>query len=129
MVSLAESDAMPLLPAAGEVRQVMVHFTQETQQRWAPPSGSGSEDGAMLWLPGGVFLELRMESAVSQLPAPGSNLHPDPRPHPRPRPQSNPDTAASSSSIHETLPKCLHVLKIENPIYSVTSVGHLQQAL
>ena len=48
----------------------MVHFTQETQQRWAPPSGAGSEDGAMLWLPGGVFLELRMVSAVrSQPPA------------------------------------------------------------
>ena len=53
-----------LVSRAGEVKQVMVHFTQETQQRWAPPSGPGSEDGAMLWLPGGVYLELRMVSAV-----------------------------------------------------------------
>ena len=43
---------------------MMVHFTQETQQRWAPPVEAGSEDGTMLWLPGGVFLELRMVSAV-----------------------------------------------------------------
>ena len=52
----------------------MVYFTQETQQRWGPPLGAGSEDGAMLWLPGGVFLELRMVSAVRRPPRPMPEL-------------------------------------------------------
>jgi hypothetical protein len=49
---------------AGAEKRIMVYFAQETQQRWGKPGPVGTEDGAALWLPGGILLELRMVPPV-----------------------------------------------------------------
>ena len=56
-----------LLLAAGVVRKVNVFFSQQTEQTWDPPArGSVSEDGAAMWLPHRLMVELRMVPAVGE---------------------------------------------------------------
>lgn len=49
----------------GETKQLMLHYSQETQQAWAAPAAA-PEDGAALWLPGQLLLQLRMIPAASR---------------------------------------------------------------
>jgi hypothetical protein len=49
--------------AAGETRQQLLYFSQETAQRWGPP-GAAPDDGAALWLPGRLLVQLRMVPPV-----------------------------------------------------------------
>lgn len=42
----------------------MVYFNQEVSQEWRGAGPAGTEDGAALWLPGGIQLELRMVPPV-----------------------------------------------------------------
>ena len=42
-----------------------VFFSQQTEQTWDPPTGASlSEDGAAMWLPHRLMVELRMVPAV-----------------------------------------------------------------
>ena len=52
---------------AGETKQVLLHFSQETLQRWGAPQAQ-PQDGAALWLPGRLLVQLRMVPAVCILP-------------------------------------------------------------
>lgn len=53
-------------PWAGEPRQLLVYYNQETLQRWKRGARNPSDEGGAMWLPGGVALELRMMPAVSR---------------------------------------------------------------
>ena len=45
---------------AGEVKRLALHFSQETAQKWSQvPPGRGNE-GAAIWLPNRVLVELQM---------------------------------------------------------------------
>ena len=52
------------LNCAGAEKRVMVYFNQEVSQEWRGAGPAGTEDGAALWLPGGIQLELRMVPPV-----------------------------------------------------------------
>eukprot|EP00891_Asterochloris_glomerata_P000611 jgi/Astpho2/611/Aster-04455 len=61
-VPIEEKDVL-----TGVVRKVNVFFSQQTEQTWDPPaSASLSEDGAAIWLPHRLMVELRMVPAVSR---------------------------------------------------------------
>ena len=46
--------------AAGEIKRLALHFSQETSQTWSQvPPGRGN-DGAAIWLPNRVLVELQM---------------------------------------------------------------------
>lgn len=51
------------LGCAGEKKQVLLHFSQETSQRWSEPDPQ-PQDGAALWLPGKLLVQIRMMPAV-----------------------------------------------------------------
>lgn len=51
---------------AGEPRQLVVYYNQETRQRWKRGGRAPGDEGGAFWLPGGVALELRMVPAVSR---------------------------------------------------------------
>lgn len=63
--------------SAGVVRKVNVFFSQQTEQTWDPPaSASLSEDGAAIWLPPRLMVELRMVPAVGEdVPAQSSGVY------------------------------------------------------
>ena len=56
--------AAHLCAGAGQTRQQHLYFSQETAQRWGGPVAD-PEDGAALWLPGRLLLQLRMVPPVS----------------------------------------------------------------
>ena len=67
---LSHTPTVQLLLSAGVVRKVNVFFSQQTEQTWDPPASTSlSEDGAAMWLPHRLMVELRM------VPAVGENVH------------------------------------------------------
>ena len=45
---------------AGEKKKLNLYYVQETYQQWHQGKASNSEDGAAVWLPGRVLLEIQM---------------------------------------------------------------------
>ncbi len=57
-----------MLPAADEERLSFLYFSRETGQTWTPDAAPGlSEEGAAMWLPNNVLVELLMTDEVNQL--------------------------------------------------------------
>ena len=66
-VLLSPTPTVRRLLSAGVVRKVNVFFSQQTEQTWDPPASTSlSEDGAAMWLPHRLMVELRMVPAVGE---------------------------------------------------------------
>ncbi len=46
--------------SAGEKKKINLYYVQETYQQWGQGKASYSLDGAAVWLPGNVLLEIQM---------------------------------------------------------------------
>ena len=54
-----------LAAGAGEEKLAFLYFSRETGQTWKPDAAPGvSEDGAAMWLPNNVLVELLMTDEV-----------------------------------------------------------------
>ena len=62
-MNVSHKSTCGLTHLAGETRQQLLYFSQETAQRWGPP-GAAPDDGAALWLPGRLLVQLRMVPPV-----------------------------------------------------------------
>lgn len=48
------------LRSAGEVKRICLYFGQETSQQWAQSASGKENEGAAIWLPNKVLVELQM---------------------------------------------------------------------